>query len=1115
MRSVPVRRKGFVLLPVVLLIALLATVIFLLSRENASSLSVAKSEVGVMEATYVAEAGLARATWQLRQNTSCANYTDIPTTSFGNNSYSVTVAPNSSSPVMLSAVGTLADGASQMLTRNSVKSYQPSTTLVLQPDAAGGKDTNLYQWKPAWNFGAAVSLRVENRIAGDWSNALLEFDTSSIPAAAKIVSARLELNQSSSSASGGDFSVHRVTSAWVEGSMSGANGSPNWTNRDAGVAWATAGGDFDPVAIASINIPSGIGAHQWSIEELVQDWVSGKSVNLGLAIVPASYGSDAFFSSSDSTNPTDRPKLTITFACECGQVCESGSGKLLLVVGDVSSPVGSDLDRKNLMESWGYVVTLIDDNDSQANFDDAAAVNDIIYVTASTAGTATIGDKITGSVKPIVNERRSMMIELGFSDNASSSLVSDSYSATDATHYITEPFAGSGITHFTSAITMPVPGGTLAPGLHSVASSGTVTYALPTLDAGAERWDGTFAAARRVQVPFESADISQLTEDGLTLMKRAIEWGARGPKENPIAHWKFDDGSGLTALDSEGGHDGTLLNGPAWVPGKLDTALDFDGSDDVVDVPQASDLDLSTFTVAAWIRLSSITPSQTILEKRDGADLATVNYLLLAAGNEITWAFYDGGWASFSTNAANMVVDTWYHVAGTYDNSSGEGNVYVDGVLLATGTTTKNPPLVPGSIRIGDSECSTCGNKWNGSLDDVRIYNRALSGSEVSDLYGASLGPIAHWKLDETSGTTAVDSVGGHDGTLVNGPLWAAGQDGGALDFDGANDEVTVPHSEQLSLSDAFTLMSWAKPGSISFGYQAIMFKGNSGDFNWWFGLRNGEFMMEFYAGGSLQAFATSGAGLTAGNWYHIAASFDNAADTVALYIDGVHVHTQSTTATPDINSLDLLIGNSAYSGEEWDGLLDDVRIYDSVLSATEITALANGGGGGGGGGGGSCDGTFRDEFSSTSYSNNDGTLIWATDWLEINESDGPVAGDEQVAQNSLRVQDNDSGGEGAQREANLTGAGTATLTFDYKRVGFDNANDYVTIDISANGDAGPWVELERFAGPANDTGGLLPASYDISAHSSSNTRIRFLTSFWLAGNEALRIDNVEILCTP
>ncbi len=156
---------------------------------------------------------------------------------------------------------------------------------------------------------------------------------------------------------------------------------------------------------------------------------------------------------------------------------------------------------------------------------------------------------------------------------------------------------------------------------------------------------------------------------------------------------------------------------------------------------------------------------------------------------------------------------------------------------------------------------------------------------------------------------------------------------------------------------------------------------------------------------------------------------------------------------------------------------------------------------------------TFRDEFNARSYSNNNGTANWATNWLEINESDGATSNDEQVMTDTssyvLQIQDNDGGGEGVQREVNLSGYDTATLSFRYRRNQLDNANDYVTIAISNNGGSS-WTELGRFQGPNNDTG-YVAWSRDISSYLSSNTRIRFLSSANMGNTDRVFFDDVEI----
>lgn len=154
--------------------------------------------------------------------------------------------------------------------------------------------------------------------------------------------------------------------------------------------------------------------------------------------------------------------------------------------------------------------------------------------------------------------------------------------------------------------------------------------------------------------------------------------------------------------------------------------------------------------------------------------------------------------------------------------------------------------------------------------------------------------------------------------------------------------------------------------------------------------------------------------------------------------------------------------------------------------------------------------GTFRDEFTTVAYSNNNGTNNWSTDWIEAGEGTDPTGGDIQIVNNSgsnrLRVQDNDLS---VEREANLNGMTSATLSFLYRRVSLDNASDYVAIEASGNG-GGAWTELARFAGTAND-GGYTAVSYDLTPYIATNTRIRFLSSGSLGGSDQVFFDNVEI----
>src|SRR2546423_591320 len=152
----------------------------------------------------------------------------------------------------------------------------------------------------------------------------------------------------------------------------------------------------------------------------------------------------------------------------------------------------------------------------------------------------------------------------------------------------------------------------------------------------------------------------------------------------------------------------------------------------------------------------------------------------------------------FSTNTV-FLTNTWYHVAMTYDGTlapASRVNVYVNGLLDKTASeTSASIPNYASSLTLAKLAGTT--SYFSGALDNVRIYNRALSSAEVLNIYTAENG-VAYWKFDEGSGTTAADSSGFANAGTVNGPTWTSGEIGGALNFDGVNDYVSVPDASNL-----------------------------------------------------------------------------------------------------------------------------------------------------------------------------------------------------------------------------------------------------------------------------------------------------------------------------
>ncbi len=591
-----------------------------------------------------------------------------------------------------------------------------------------------------------------------------------------------------------------------------------------------------------------------------------------------------------------------------------------------------------------------------------------------------------------------------------------------------------------------------------------------------------------------------------------------------LAHWKLDDAGGTTAVDTINAHDGTV-SGAGWTTGVLDGALEFDGSIDYVAVSATTglqDVFATGATISMWIRPTDWgeLDSGRLLDKTNAGSGNRNGWSLGLRGSSQGLEFVQGFTGSeghWVTPNNSIELNKWQHVALVYDASSdtNDPQIFINGVeqgltkpTAPSGTIRSDADL---EIRIGNLAGETT-RSFEGKIDDVRLIGDMLLSSEIDDLYaeGASL-PVAHWKMDETSGITVSDSISNHDGNLIGLPDWTAGSVDGGLRLN-TGYHVIVDHDDALSVTDGLTIAAWIKPEASGIVPMRILSKESFlSNNNYWLSLQSGSLWFgvenEFFS--PTMSFSTD-------TWYHVAAVFDGQLGRVSIYVDGTLAYAGGVSATSvTANTDDLYIGRS-WDGKFWDGVLDDVRLYDRPLSADEVSSLHTTGGGGGGGAliG---DRTYRDEFNQESYSGDDGNTSWSGDWIEINEGNGPTSGDEQVRGDlghnySLRVRDNDNGGEGVYRELDLSGCSAATLSYDYRRNGLDVTSDYITIDISADGGSN-WTELDRIAGPGTDSS-YSNQSHSIDGFLAGNTQIRFLTAPDLGGSDEVRFDNVQVAAT-
>ncbi|MBW8015217.1 MAG: prepilin-type N-terminal cleavage/methylation domain-containing protein [Planctomycetes bacterium] len=208
----------------------------------------------------------------------------------------------------------------------------------------------------------------------------------------------------------------------------------------------------------------------------------------------------------------------------------------------------------------------------------------------------------------------------------------------------------------------------------------------------------------------------------------------------PIGWWKFDDASGTTAVDSSGnGNDGTLneMTGDEWTTGVDGGALAFDGIDDRVE--GIGNCPTANFTVAAWAK-----DTNTIFDSNKWA-------VIYSAEQEI-WLGVDRGefpilWLDCGGNGkgANLAVgawthNVWHHIAATWDGT--DIHIYLDGVDMLI--TVYGVPENPGAkaAAIGDYSKEKDKESWNGLIDDVRIFDYALTAGEIATLAGSSGGEI-------------------------------------------------------------------------------------------------------------------------------------------------------------------------------------------------------------------------------------------------------------------------------------------------------------------------------------------------------------------------------------
>lgn len=452
---------------------------------------------------------------------------------------------------------------------------------------------------------------------------------------------------------------------------------------------------------------------------------------------------------------------------------------------------------------------------------------------------------------------------------------------------------------------------------------------------------------------------------------QAVEVRVNALTDEPTAYWAMDETQGTLAHDGSGnGHDGTLVNTPpygVWVSGRYGRAMQFDGIDDHVRAEGFKGITGSgARTCTFWVKTED--PLCDFLSwgrmfDEGGAALNGQRWQIVCYNGELGVVVTGG---NVVCSAPELTDGQWHHVAVTLDDfdddgavNINEGRLYVDGVLKPV---SRSLPREVNTAAINDVHLGMypegAAQYFGGLLDEVRIYDRALSSTEILNM--VSDGLQVWYKMDAGLQDS---SLFDRRGTLTVGSAAAAwrteGKLGGSLLLDGADEYAVVDGYQGVTGPQPRTVCAWIKrpvryhqhttESILSYGSRDRQAAGGRWDFQ-----VTGEGALQVSVGA---ASATLQRNLIDGCWHHVAAVLSNDegwanVDDIKLYVDGqswnnIYVNPGYPVNTP---AQELVhVGAASFDGGAtlerfFDGQIDDLRIFDRALSAQEVLTAASAG---------------------------------------------------------------------------------------------------------------------------------------------------------------------------
>ncbi len=438
------------------------------------------------------------------------------------------------------------------------------------------------------------------------------------------------------------------------------------------------------------------------------------------------------------------------------------------------------------------------------------------------------------------------------------------------------------------------------------------------------------------------------------------------PTEGLVGYWSFSG----NANDESGNGNHGVVNGASLTTDRFDnpnSAYSFDGLNDFIEILDSPELKFSDtdLTISCWVELDTYSTDflSSIVSRRTSSTGGN-GYMLLITGiqgvpNGAVTYTVSGGADPESYSKDSILLNSWYHIAVSFDNSTNELSTYINGELDTISSGIYSPNSVNANLFLGKDDWL---NRyfWDGKLDDIRFYNRALNKIEVESLYSeggwSSLnqGLLAYFPFN---GNAVDESGNGNDGTIYGATLTEDrfGKLNRAFSFDQTH--ISIQDNPTLDFTNKFSICAWFENKNTSPLVQTIVGKprydggsgyylqlGNAGQEtpSLIFGINSGSSPF----GGNCHFVSEN---LTTG-WHSVMGTYDG--EQIKLYVDGILKDSSSTSVSLPNSDYPLYIGREngsidtpVPSGDTvryFYGKIDDVRLYNHALSSFEVQQLFN-----------------------------------------------------------------------------------------------------------------------------------------------------------------------------